>query len=185
MISGKLGAAKRCGFILKTCLVLIACWGLNACVEAPKPLNFQRISVTAGPCNGVCPEYSLSVDENGIVAFLGKRNVAVKAGRAATLSPKNFETLKAAILAANIATLQSDYTSDANCPVKSMGQSELHWQIEIAGISKDIRQNLGCASAPDASGASTRMPPQLDVLFKVLLETTAANLWINPPASMR
>ena len=157
-----------------------ACFALSACVETPAPVNFQRISVTAGPCNGVCPEYLLSVDENGIVAFLGKRNVGVKAGRAATLSAKNFEMLKTAILSANIATLQNDYTSDANCPVKSMGQSELQWQIEISGIRKDIRQNLGCASAPDANGTSTRMPPQLDMLFKVLLETTAADMWIKP-----
>ena len=162
--------------------VSAACLALSACVETPAPVNFQRISVTAGPCNGVCPEYSLSVDENGIVAFMGKRNVGVKAGRAATLSAKNFEALKTAILAANIATLQSDYTGEANCPIKSMGQSELHWQIEISGIRKDIRQNLGCASAPDANGASTRVPPQLDVLFKVLLETTAADVWIRPPA---
>ena len=156
------------------------CVILNACSEMPAPVNFQHISVAAGPCNGVCPEYSLSVDENGIVAFVGKRNVGVRAGRGATLSAKNFETLKTAILSANIATLQSDYTSDANCPVKSMGQSELHWQIEISGIRKDIRQNLGCSSAPGANGASTRVPPQLDALFKVLLDTTSANAWIKP-----
>ncbi len=160
-------------------VVLAVCFALSACVDTPEPVNFQQISVTAGPCNGVCPEYSLSVDENGIVAYLGKRNVGVKAGRAATLSAKNFETLKKAILSADIATLQNDYTSDANCPVKNIGQSELHWQIEISGIRKDIQQNLGCASAPDAGGTSTRMPPQLDALFKVLLETTAADMWIR------
>ncbi len=174
-------AAKRYIFVLTACLVSAACLVLSACSASPEPMNFQRISVTAGPCNGVCPEYSLSVDENGIVTFLGKRHVAVQAGRAATLSAKKFETLKAAIRAANIATLQSDYTNDANCPVKSKGQSELHWQIEIAGISKDIRQNLGCSSAPDANGTSARMPQQLDALFKVLLETTAADAWIKPP----
>ena len=156
---------------------------LGACRDTPEPLKFQRVSVSVGPCNGVCPEYSLSVDENGIVAFFGKRNVAIQGGRAGTLSAINFESLKTAIRSANITMLQGDYTNDANCPFKSKGQSELHWQFEIAGISKDIRQNLGCASAPDANGTSTRIPPQLDALFRVLLETTAAEVWIKPPVS--
>ena len=159
----------------------LTCLALSACVETPEPLNFQRIGVTAGPCNGVCPEYSLSVDENGIIAFFGKRNVAIQGGRGTTLSAKNFEALKAAIRAANIATLQSDYSSSANCPILNMGQAEMHWQIEISGISKDIRQNLGCASAPDANGTSARTPPQLDLLFKVLLETSGAQAWIVSP----
>ena len=96
------------------------------------------------------------------------------------MSAKQFAALKAAILAANIATLESDYTQDANCPVKSKGYSELLWRIEISGVSKDIRQNLGCASAPDANGKSALMPPQLDTLFRALLDTTGADLWIRP-----
>ena len=175
--------AKLNRLALSACLMLSACLVLSACVETPAPINFQRISVTVGPCNGVCPEYSLSVDENGAVAFVGKRNVVVQGGRGATLSAKNFAALKAAILNANIRALQSDYTSDANCPVKNRGQAELHWQIEITGISKDIRQNLGCVSAPDANGTSARLPPQLDTLFEVLLATTASRAWITAPVS--
>ena len=170
----RFGAAKLFVFALSA-------WVLDACVQTPEPINFQHISVTVGPCNGVCPEYSLSVDENGIVAFLGKRNTVIQGGRSANLSAKNFADLKTAIIAANIAALQSDYTLEANCPMKNKGQAELHWQIEISGVSKDIRQNLGCASAPDANGISARLPPQLDALFKVLLETTAADVWIKAP----
>ncbi len=158
---------------------------LAGCEKAPEPLNFQRISVTAGPCNGVCPEYSLSVDENGTVGFVGKRHVVIQGGRDATLSAKNLEALKASLRTANITALQNDYTSDANCPTKTNGHAELVWQVEVSGINKTIRQNLGCASAPDASGRSTRMPPQLTVLYEVLLETTAARAWIyaaTPPA---
>ena len=151
---------------------------LSACEKVPEPLNFQRISVTAGPCNGVCPEYSLSVDENGVVGFMGKRNVVVKAGRAATLSAENFAALKAALRTANIPALQNDYTSAANCPVKSNGHSELIWQVEISGVSKTIRQNLGCASAPNANGQSVQVPTQLNGLHAVLLQTTAARAWI-------
>lgn len=156
---------------------------LNACEKAPEPLKFQKISVTAGPCNGVCPEYSLSVDENGLVGFVGKRHVVIQGGRAATLSAQNFEALKAALRAANIPALQTDYASDANCPVKSNGHAELVWQVEISGISKTIRQNLGCAGTPDANGRSERLPPQLDALYLVLLETTAARAWIYAPVS--
>ena len=166
----------------KLFVAALSAWVLGACVQTPEPINFQRISVTVGPCNGVCSEYSLSVDENGIVAFMGKRNTVIQGGRSASLSAKNFADLKTAIIAANIAALQSDYTLDANCPMKNKGQSELQWQIQISGISKDIRQNLGCASAPDANGTSARLPPQLDTLFKVLLETTAADVWIKAPA---
>ena len=172
----RFGAAKLFAFVLTTC------WVLGACVQVPEPINFQRISVSVGPCNGVCPEYSLSVDENGIAAFLGKRNTVIQGGRSASLSAKNFATLKTAIAAANIAALQSDYTLEANCPMKNRGQSELYWQIEVSGVRKDIRQNLGCASAPNAQGISVRMPSQLDTLFKVLLETTAADVWIKAPA---
>lgn len=151
---------------------------LSACEKVAEPLNFQRISVTAGPCNGVCPEYSLSVDENGVVGFIGKRNVVIQAGRAATLSAENFAALKTALRSANIPALQNDYSSAVNCPVKSNGHAELLWQVEISGVSKTIRQNLGCASAPDANGQSARVPPQLDALYAVLLQTTAARAWI-------
>ena len=173
----------RSGFgAVKFFVFALSAWVLGACVQQPEPINFQRISVTVGPCNGVCPEYSLSVDENGTAAFLGIRNTVIQGGRSVSLSAQNFATLKAAVNAAKIATLQSDYSNDANCPMKNRGQSELHWQIEISGVSKDIRQNLGCTSAPDANGVSARLPPQLDTLFKVLLETTAADAWIKAPA---
>lgn len=167
--------------VARAVAVLVIGFLLNACEKAPEPLNFQKISVTAGPCNGVCPEYSLSVDENGSVGFVGKRHVVIQGGRAATLSAKNFEVLKVALRAANIPELQTDYASDANCPVKSNGHAELVWQVEISGVSKTIRQNLGCASAADASGQSVRLPPQLDALYLVLLETTSARAWIYPP----
>jgi hypothetical protein len=167
--------------IARSIAVIFSALALNACEKAPEPLNFQKISVTAGPCNGVCPEYSLSVDENGAVGFIGKRHVLIQGGRATTLPAKNFAALKAALRTANIPALQTDYASDANCPVKSNGHAELIWQIEISGISKTIRQNLGCSSAPDANGRSVRLPPQLDVLFAALLDTTAASAWIYPP----
>lgn len=173
----------RSGFgAVKLFVFALSAWVLGACVQQPEPINFQRISVTVGPCNGVCPEYSLSVDENGTAAFLGKRNTVIQGGRSVSLSAQNFAALKTAIIAANIAALQSDYTLEANCPVKSRGHAELYWQIEVSGVRKDIRQNLGCTSAPDANGVSARLPPQLDTLFKVLLETTAANAWIKAPA---
>ena len=170
---------RRRGFIIMRFFALsLSGVVLSACEKLPEPLNFQRISVTAGPCNGVCPEYSLSVDENGVLAFMGKRNAAVQAGRAATLSAENFEALKAALRTANIPALQNDYTSAANCPVKSNGYSELLWQVEISGVSKTIRQNLGCASAPDANGQSVQVPAQLNALYAVLMQTTAARAWI-------
>ncbi len=170
----------------RPCYVLaLTCLLISACVEAPEPFNFQRISLTVGPCNGVCPEYSLSVDENGTVAFFGKRHVVIQGGRGSTLSAKKFAELKASIRAANIAALQSDYSSSANCPTLSMGQSELHWQIEVAGISKDIRQNLGCASAPDANGKSARVPLQLHELYEVLMTTSDARSWIIAPPLAR
>ena len=170
---------RRRGFILvRYIAIVLSGLLLIACEKVAEPLNFQRISVTAGPCNGVCPEYSLSVDANGVVGFIGKRNVVIQAGRAETLSAEKFEALKAALRSANIPALQNDYNSAATCPVKSNGHSELFWQVEISGVSKTIRQNLGCASAPDANGQSARVPPQLDALYAVLLQTTAARAWI-------
>jgi hypothetical protein len=153
----------------------------SACEPAPVPLNFQLVRVNTGPCNGVCPEFSLSVDENGIVAFNGKRNVLIQGSRTGTLTPAAFQALKDALRVADIASLQTDYTTPAQCPTQSHGQAELTWHIEVSGQVKDIRQNLGCASAPDANGQTKALPAQLNALFLAMLDLSEARLWINKP----
>ncbi len=168
----------RAAFYLSIATVAFS---FSACEPAPIPLKFQLISVSTGPCNGVCPEFSLSVDENGTVAYTGRRNTLILGGRSGTLEPSAFAALKDALRAANVAALQTDYTIAAQCPTQSHGQAELAWHIEVSGLIKDIRQNLGCASAPDANGQTKALPPELNALFLSMLDLSAARAWINKP----
>ena len=143
-------------------------------------MNFQRLQLSAGPCNGVCPEFSLSIDANGIVVFQGKRNTALVGSQGAELSSERFQRLKDVLVQATSAALAEQYSAQ-NCPVFNRDRAELLWEIEMRGRKQSIRQNLGCASAADANGVQQPYPAELHNLYREVIELTEARRWIAKP----
>jgi hypothetical protein len=150
---------------------------ISACTEPTPPLNFQRLAITVGPCNGACAEFSLSVDENGSVLFEPKRHTAVASAQRAELAPAQFQALKEALVLAT-ATPLLDYYDVSNCPDYARGRAELNWQFELRGKQQSIRQSLGCMSAPNAGERQTFYPLQLDSLYRRMIELTGASQWL-------
>jgi hypothetical protein len=174
-------------------LALLAC----APPSPPAP-RFQRISLSVGPCNGVCPEFELSVDENALMRFNGRRNTAVLGSRAETLSEAKFAALKRALQNATFDTLKADYTNEPTCPVLSKGQSERVWLVEWNATpeakpeqqtpaknptSATVRHNAGCLAAPDAKGNYLAHPAALNTLYLSVLEITGVAPWISAGAA--
>jgi hypothetical protein len=149
----------------------------SACTEPTPPLNFQRLALSVGSCNGVCPEFSLSVDENGTVLFEPKRHTAVAGAQRAELAPAQFQALKEALIQATATPLLDQYDV-SNCPDFARDRAELTWQIALRGKQQTIRQSLGCMSAPVAGERQTFYPPQLDTLYRRMIELTSASQWL-------
>jgi Domain of unknown function (DUF6438) len=162
---------------LKFAVAMIACACFGACSAPEAPLNFQRLALSVGPCNGVCPEFSLSVDENGSVLFEPKRHTAVASAQRAELAPAQFQALKDALIQATATPLLDHYDA-SNCPDFARDRAELTWQMELRGKQQSIRQNLGCMSALIAGERQTFYPPQLDSLYRRMIELTGATQWL-------
>jgi hypothetical protein len=162
---------------LKLVIALISFAWISACTEPVPPLNFQHLALSVGPCNGVCPEFSLSVDENGSVLFEPKRHTAVASAQRADLAPAQFQALKDALVQATATPLLDHYDA-SNCPDFARDRAELIWQIELRGKQHSIRQNLGCMGAPIAGERQMFYPPQLDTLYRRTIELTGASQWL-------
>jgi hypothetical protein len=64
------------------------------------------------PCFGTCPYYTLTIYENGIASFLGKKDVEKLGLHTKRLSKKEYEGVHRAFEASNFFELDDNYPSD-------------------------------------------------------------------------
>ena len=63
------------------------------------------------PCFGTCPFYTLTIYENGIASFEGKKDVEKMGLHTKILSPKEYEGVQRAFDASNFFELKDNYPS--------------------------------------------------------------------------
>lgn len=93
-------------------LVLLAgCWtGAAPLAESPEPRDAAaprarpplEIGLERGPCLGRCPEFELTIADDGHVRWWGKRNVAAIGHRTRRLAPADLDALDRELARARI-----------------------------------------------------------------------------------
>ena len=81
--------------------------------EIPADLSTltKEIIMEKNPCFGTCPYYTLTIYENGIASFEGKRDVEKLGMHTKILSSKEYEGVQRAFKASNFFELDDDYPS--------------------------------------------------------------------------
>lgn len=74
------------------------------------------ITLTRSVCFGFCPDYTVSIDQDGVVRYEGRRFVNVTGVQQSQISPAEVQALLARFDAANFESLRDEYRS----PVSDM-----------------------------------------------------------------
>ena len=118
----------------------------------------SRVGLERGACFGKCPVYRLTIDDNGTVQFDGQANVAHAGGASGTISSGSFADLAAAIVAARLESLASNYTMGSKaCGQYATDLPTVVLTATIDGRTHVVRQDYGCRAAPPVLRGLHRM----------------------------
>lgn len=86
----------------------------NTTQEIPSDLSTlkKEISMDKNPCFGTCPYYTLTIYENGIASFDGKKDVDKLGLHVKKLTAKEYEGVHRAFESSNFFELKDNYPSD-------------------------------------------------------------------------
>ncbi len=89
-------------------------YSCNTTQEIPADLSTLKKEITMDkhPCFGTCPHYTLTIYENGIASFEGKRDVEKLGLHVKILTKKEYEGVHRAFKASDFFALNDDYPSD-------------------------------------------------------------------------
>ena len=93
-------------------LILLAfSFSCNTTQEIPADLGTlkKEIEMEKNPCFGTCPIYSLTIYENGIVAYEGKKDVDKLGLHVKRLTKKEYEGMQRAFETSDFFALDDDY----------------------------------------------------------------------------
>jgi hypothetical protein len=131
-----------------------------------------KISFSTTECFGMCPVYSVTLDQAGNVEWSGEKNVD-KLGKstkkvAATAAAEVYEALQSA----GYFELKDAYAIDSpDCERARTDASTHKWSVEHDGKTKPLSQYLGCEGV-DALD-------KVREASKLLIEKTAISEWIG------
>lgn len=116
------------------------------------------VSLERQACFGRCPVYVVRIDRGGRVEFEGRANVRQQGTATGQVSREAFARLEAAILAAGVQSLASNYTMDARaCGTYAADLPTVIMGVTIDGRTRTIRQDYGCSGAPRTLRALHRL----------------------------
>lgn len=122
--------------------ILLACLSLVATFQAG-PTNWKTVTVVLErtQCFGMCPAYSVSVDQAGHVIYSGLHNVRVSGEQRATIAPAKVAALVAEIQRIRFFELKPVYTADVT------DLPTTYVTVTLDGVSKRVTDYI---NAPEA-----------------------------------
>lgn len=126
-----------------------------------------RLEYSRGPCEGFCPDYSVSVDAVGRVNWLGKSSVKLKGPAVKTLSPTAVRELSAALSSLHL----KGVTKEIRCHDSPM-------------LSIKVTMNQTTASIQvqgDCGGSSTPVADRVFAVGKLLDQIVGVESWVGTP----
>jgi hypothetical protein len=131
-----------------------------ACGRAPSPApahpdaaaeGGDRVILERGPCFGVCPVYTVTLQRSGAVRFEGHRFVADTGVSIGAVPVARAESLFRAIDAAGFFDFEDRYAmGDPGCGRYATDLPVVVTELRLAGRSKRVAHDHGCADAPAA-----------------------------------
>lgn len=131
-----------------------------AYAHAAKPVitNGPAIALSRGSCLGACPTYSVTVDGDGHITFVGEANTGAVGVRTATIDAVEYAEL---VKAMGVLTLFQDSYQNERDGCTTYWTD--HWRFKIAlhsaAVSKQIEVDPGCEGE--------RVTPDIEVLTKL------------------
>lgn len=131
-----------------------------------------KITFSTTECFGRCPVYSVSLDQDGNVAFDGQSNVAQEGKSTKQVAPNAAADVYEALLAASYFDFKDAYRTEADGCERVRTDSPTHnWSVERDGQTKNLSQYLGCEGVPGLD--------KVEAASKLLIEKAAVAEWIG------
>lgn len=135
-------------------LTLLGALALAGCAHAQQPapaVDGAVVTLERTACYGSCPIYSVRLSDDGTVRFVGERNVTMVGTAEGTVKPKRVRALARRFGAADYWKLADRYMpGEANCPRYAADLPTVITSITIAGKTKRVEHDHGCAGVPPA-----------------------------------
>lgn len=122
--------------------------GATTAGEAGRP-PAVLLSLERGACMGRCPEYSVSLFDDGSVQFAGRRNVAVIGDRQGRVSASAVRKLHHSLLKAGFGTADAAYgVRNPACGQYIADTPPSRLSAQVDGQLRTVTHEAGCTGAP-------------------------------------
>jgi hypothetical protein len=118
-----------------------------------------RVQMSRTFCYGTCPVYTVSVNAQGQVNYLGEKWVQESGNHSWQISPQRVEELKAAVADARFMSITQAEIDE--CPSTRTDHSTVHFEIQIGETTNTIRHYTGCYGL-EVYGKLTQLSRQVD-----------------------
>jgi hypothetical protein len=126
-------------------------------------------------CYGTCPIYTVSIDAQGNVHFVGEKFVEFTGEHDSSISTERYARLARA--AQVLTTLKDDYSPEHGCKRYVTDAPSVTVSLQSAGLDKHVRVYLGCDD--DTVGAEIA---KLGEVVELIDETANTKQWIGDPS---
>lgn len=137
-----------------------------AAQAAEVPSDF-RLEYSRGPCEGFCPEYSVTVDAAGRVKWLGKSSVKHKGPATKTLSTTAVHDIAAA--------LRSLHLEGARTEIRCLDSPILFISVTMNQTTASVRATRDCGES------RTPVVEQAFDVGKLLDQIVGVESWVGAP----
>jgi len=148
---------------------LLAAAGEDAANTQPT-IKLQRFG-----CYGTCPIYSVSIDAQGTVHFVGEKFVEFMGAHDSSISTEQYARLARA--AQVLTALKDDYSPEHGCKRYVTDAPSVTVSLQSASLDKHVRVYLGCDD--DTVRADIA---KVGDLVKLIDETADTKQWIGDPS---
>jgi hypothetical protein len=133
------GAMKGAGFIV----ALLAPIGLAHGAKQPAITNGPAIALMRYACLGPCPAYSVTVDGDGHITYMGESNTGALGVRTAKIDAADYAELVRSLSA--LTSYQDSYQNESDgCEERWTDHSHFMIALHSATANKQVRVDLGC-----------------------------------------
>lgn len=145
--------------ILKSVVLVAVACGSTALAAPIEKIQLQRTR-----CFGPCPVYTLTIQNDGSVAFEGKDHVLHKGTATSTITAADWEFLVAALQRADFSALKDHYsTKDDGCTTVWTDSPALAITVTRGSEQKRVWYYLGCRG-PEALDAMVWLGHTIDLV---------------------